>query len=90
MASPLVRAARRLPPARAGLGGAAVPAAAANGPRAASAGSAVTSSLHPPLRRARESRAGRGSRAHGRGASWRGVWRGGGGRSLLVTQGLWL
>lgn len=48
MASPLVRAARRLPPARAGLGGAAVPAAAANGPRAASAGSAVTSSLHPP------------------------------------------
>lgn len=61
------------PPAGAGLGGAAVRAAVANGPRAASAGTAVPSSPAPT--RARESREGRGSRACGRGASWRGVWR---------------
>ena len=63
----------RPPPAGAGLGGAAVWAAVANGPRAASAGTAVPSSPAPT--RVRESRAGRGSRACGRGASWRGVWR---------------
>lgn len=63
MAFPLVRAARRPP----GRGGAAGPASAANGPRAASA-----TPRHPrPRGPCARVRAGRGSRARGLGASWR-------------------